>query len=308
MSLTIYIVIGVLFIAGVFIGYSVKQHFKFRRTRSEIILVYKARVKDWMEKVRQAETDEDLIRLSHQEPEIEVRGRRLRYRFQLYMEELVKPYEREVKDQARYLNLKRKIKGAKKRQKRQGGLQLYRASQTKQNVVDKLVALCNVLALPVQELTDLGLTPAQVRFQIMQTYIPLLRQARQGDRDAFLNLRAFFASEKEYHQRRPINGRPEDWAELVVRYLKNPDLTDFKDGSLRYNHQMPQPGELRLMAAEALRTESLVQGQEVLAHCNHYHTGGKYHKEVGDRLLAELAKLVDQLQIKALQKKEVLYG
>ncbi len=205
-------------------------------------------------------------------------------------------------EKPRYERALKKVGGAQERLSSpvQAARKIYDKAKSASEVSDKLTSLFELLSYANSEaLPDIGLSRAQVRLWIKKTYLEALGKARQGDRNEFLQLRAFFGERKEYHKLDPINGRPKDWSELVVRYLDNPDLSDFREGRVWYSHELPSTGELRLMAAEAIRTKSLLQCQETLAYCNH---DDDYRQEVGDRLLAELAKLVDRLQLEARAK------
>jgi hypothetical protein len=85
---------------------------------------------------------------------------------------------------------------------------------------------------------------------------------------------------------------PDDWNELVARYVANPGVWDFC---------IPQSfaeGEMRLLAARALRENDVVNAKIVLAYCKPYgsYSGSwkAWRKELGDMLIADLSKLVDQ--------------
>jgi hypothetical protein len=77
---------------------------------------------------------------------------------------------------------------------------------------------------------------------------------------------------------------PEGWNDCVAKYLRNPNLTDFVD--------VPEPhdGELRLWAAEALRTKNLTNAKIILAMVN-WNSG--YHDGVENVLRADLGRFVD---------------
>jgi hypothetical protein len=88
---------------------------------------------------------------------------------------------------------------------------------------------------------------------------------------------------------------PDDWNELIARFFENPARGDFV--------QLPgfATGELRLMAAEALRMQDLTKAKIVLAHCkpysDHYNNrdAWKYWRhELGDVLIADLTKMVSE--------------
>ena len=87
-----------------------------------------------------------------------------------------------------------------------------------------------------------------------------------------------------YHTFAPSEGwLPNDWNELVARYLPNPHLDDFSGVG-----ELPI-GQLRLRAAEALRDQNLTEAKITLAWCNF---DPKLRVEVGDVLTADLAKFI----------------
>lgn len=90
---------------------------------------------------------------------------------------------------------------------------------------------------------------------------------------------------------------PPDWNDMVARYIESPSVHDFI--GVGGDQEL---GRLRLMAAEALRDRSLTNAKIVLAKADqpsYSYKGAKYpgRDEVGPVLLAELAKLVKQLEI-----------
>ncbi len=278
----------------------------FRRAAAKGLAEYKTLVEKWVKKVEATASDSDLYYFSDKEPVIEhiflnEGGYHYRQRLRVWIQYDIKEF---CKLNSRYQHAKKKVEGARKRLS-SPALPAQKIYDNVKNAsgADKLSYLYELLGYSSSGvLSDIGLTSYQVIVWIKQTYLGALDKARSGNREEFLQLRAFFATRKEYHLRKPIHGKPKDWAELVVRYLDNPDLSDFKEGNRWYSHEMPQKGELRLVAAEAIRIESLLQCQEVLAYCNY---NSKFRKEVGDRLLAELAKLVDRLQAEARAKEVV---
>ncbi len=76
---------------------------------------------------------------------------------------------------------------------------------------------------------------------------------------------------------------PDSWNDLVARHYDTPSITMFI--------RQPErgPGDARLLAAEAIRTNSFTQAQIALAYCNN---DAKFRAAAGDVLTAELAKLV----------------
>lgn len=89
---------------------------------------------------------------------------------------------------------------------------------------------------------------------------------------------------------------PDDWNERVCQHLANPYRWDF------VRLQEFSTGEMRLLAATALREDDPLKAKIVLAHCKPYtdrefrrSDAWKYwHSEVGDTLITELTKLVDR--------------
>jgi hypothetical protein len=129
----------------------------------------------------------------------------------------------------------------------------------------------------------------------------MLERARQGDAESFHAFKTYvFAHrfDEDGYRYQASRNYPtiEDWNELLVRFVKKPVFADFQSVRTEY-----ASGEVRLLAAEALRKGSLVKAQLVLALCDERRArrGGPtyfpWREEVGDVLLAELAKLVDIL-------------
>lgn len=126
----------------------------------------------------------------------------------------------------------------------------------------------------------------------------LLQAAQAGDAATFNEFRSYVLvgglSYSSYAQQAgEAFALPDNWNTLMLRFVKNPLPSDFHGIRLDF-----VAGELRLLAATALRTSSLTTAQVVLAMCNHkrgsYGTSPSYwREEVGDVLLADLAKLVD---------------
>ncbi len=156
-----------------------------------------------------------------------------------------------------------------------------------------------------------GIDLLERRFHFRSSFLEVLKQATTGNRDAFLSLRSVLADEmKREMERWPSDYKspvfyPSNWDDLVTEHIENPALGEFAGINTE-----PEPGEIRLLAAEALRTQSLKNAKIVLAFCSikdevrgdYSHSGGRskqivwpYHSEIGDVLLAELAKMVDQI-------------
>lgn len=76
---------------------------------------------------------------------------------------------------------------------------------------------------------------------------------------------------------------PDDWNDLTARLFETPALERFVGRPDRGY------GDVRLLAAEAIRTNDFTQAQMALAYCNN---DPKCRAAVGDVLTAELAKLV----------------
>lgn len=89
---------------------------------------------------------------------------------------------------------------------------------------------------------------------------------------------------------------PPMWNDLVAHLIKTPQLLHFRGVD-----KNPKNGKVGLLAAESLRTQSLVLGKLVLAFCSHERGGsGKrpffpHREEIGGVLLADVTKMVDSL-------------
>ncbi len=93
-----------------------------------------------------------------------------------------------------------------------------------------------------------------------------------------------------------------DWNQLVAWVYETPSVQDFAG----FNTEQV-PGWVRARAAEALRMRSLIDGKVVLAYCSireetvrsQYRDSTKsrwpYRNEIGDVLLADVAKMVDAI-------------
>lgn len=135
-----FLVICVAIFATICIDRAIRQSRKFKKIGSKIILDYKDGIKSWVEEVERAGTDDELIRLSRK-PVVEINVRGLKYEFRSRMQKFVGPHARKIENQPRYLDAKKKTEGAQRRHKQQRGLRLYQESQTKKDLVDKLVGL-----------------------------------------------------------------------------------------------------------------------------------------------------------------------
>jgi hypothetical protein len=116
----------------------------------------------------------------------------------------------------------------------------------------------------------------------------------RDDRDSFIALVALIlrtrsSTDNGWRNLRLVAGikdlpYPDNWNDLVARHYGTPPFELF----------IGQPergmGDVRLLAAEAIRTGDLALAQIALAYCNKNKT---YRAAVGDVLLAELAKLVE---------------
>ena len=138
---------------------------------------------------------------------------------------------------------------------------------------------------------QLGMSPHRIKVEIRNQLLQLFVAARE-DSVHFDALRSEWdrVSKAAYDAPRGqwLIRLPDDWDDLVTQYIENPNLHDYAHVNIDR-----QRGEVRLMAAEALRTRSLKDAKIVLAFCNHWQ--GNWREEAGDALLAELAKLGDVL-------------
>lgn len=128
-------------------------------------------------------------------------------------------------------------------------------------------------------LRELTLTHAQL----------LLAEMRSGDVEAYAKLVELTSSgyrsapSAYWNQTGEAFKVPSDWDNVVAQIFKNPSLDEF-----RFVRRDVAPNDVRLMAAAALRSQSIRQAKIVLAFCAYE----KYQAEVGI-MAAELAKLVD---------------
>ena len=145
-----------------------------------------------------------------------------------------------------------------------------------------------------QLLEEAGLTLEQCR-ESLQSQIDAAYHLVVGNieasREAFIIMRTLqhdgvlygtgYRGGHAYYGKR--NPYPECWNELAARYLESPVVQDFVEtGDF---HQ----GVMRLRAAQAVAAKDFTMAKIVLAYCN-YNDG--YRQEVGEVLLADLAKLV----------------
>lgn len=128
----------------------------------------------------------------------------------------------------------------------------------------------------------------------------LLTHARAGDREAFTGLRSYVCTSYSNYKR-DTGAKfafPSDWDDLMVSFIANPQLGDFE-----VTRTDLAPGECRLLAAEALRTDSLLRAKLVLALCNKKnsysdrHANHSWRNEIGCVLLAEVTKMVDRRNV-----------
>lgn len=134
---------------------------------------------------------------------------------------------------------------------------------------------------------------AQQRLEITaMTVTALLEHARSGDRASFIVLNDF-TCERNYGMSTSLHydfsgtfyEPPDDWNELVVKFYESPGVEDFRNIGFRRNSS-----QLKLLAAEALRCQSLVNAQIVFAFCS------DTNKDlIGAVLSADLAKMVDAI-------------
>lgn len=119
---------------------------------------------------------------------------------------------------------------------------------------------------------------------MLQAYAELLPQAEES-REAFLDLyQLVFFGNRDYGRYCGYNrlNLPENWDRLVVRYIKQPTRSDFRD--------LPdlRRGESRLLAAQALREEDLELALKLLA----IHDSDPRNSDLEPAMRVELAKLV----------------
>ena len=78
---------------------------------------------------------------------------------------------------------------------------------------------------------------------------------------------------------------PDDWNDLVARFRDTPSISAFRG--------LPErgPGDVRLLADEAVESDDLTNAQIALAYCN---SESRYREAVGDVLTAQLARVVNR--------------
>jgi hypothetical protein len=112
-------------------------------------------------------------------------------------------------------------------------------------------------------------------------------KAQTGERKALDDLQRLIESQQKYHG---VDVQwPEDWDELIIRFVRSPQLSHFP-GEREYERR--EAGMLRLRAAAALGDSNLMEALKVLAHCNDSDTA---KKELGD-LAGQLASMVNQMR------------
>lgn len=144
---------------------------------------------------------------------------------------------------------------------------------------------------------SVGVTKAQVRSDIkdavQERYANLIE--KREERSVFLLLVEFLAY-INYHGwyyglKTKSLDYPADWNDLLARHYDTPDIHLFK--------RLPErgAGDIRLLAAQAIREDNLTIAQITLAYCNsesiHPHAV-PYVTALGGELMAELAKLVER--------------
>ncbi len=86
---------------------------------------------------------------------------------------------------------------------------------------------------------------------------------------------------------------PDNWNDLVARHYDTPAVEAFRG--------LPDrgPGDVRLLADQAVETDSLTDAQIALAYCN---SDSKYRAAVGDVLTAKLARVVNRHRVGIAQE------
>lgn len=172
------------------------------------------------------------------------------------------------------------------------------AADSVEDKLDQMVGLMNDEWAGARE--DVQWLRGQIRPLAVAKAQALLQAAQSGDAAAFNEFRSYvLAGGLSYSSYADQVGEafvlPDNWNTLMLKFVKNPLPGDFHGIRLDF-----VAGELRLLAAVALRTGSLTTAQVVLAMCNHRRSSygtkpAEWRAEVGDVLLADLAKLVDIL-------------
>ncbi len=138
---------------------------------------------------------------------------------------------------------------------------------------------------------ELGLKRRQAKrllYRLVSRTYDRLAARMLEDRDSFLALRELIQISQNARGTLRYAGvyalnYPRGWDQAVAKHFRNPHVGDFASGA------DVNPGELRLMAAEALRVTDIIDTKRALAYANVF---PKLREELGDVLTAELAKAV----------------
>lgn len=221
------------------------------------------KAKQWVKQVLGADSDEEVL---------DTEG------FHVYSQQ--KPWLESI---PRYDHAQARYRAASRRSRNKERCEELVLSLESDSVFGRYLALVEIHSSPEYQ-SGTGITDMQAKLSLRELFTALINQVRKGDLDAFNQLQKIFNDDR----RRPeFVNYPEDWDDLVVMHLENPYMADFIHARKEF-----AGGELRLLAAEALRTSSLKDAKIVLAACNQWER--RHSKEVGDVLLAELAKFVEK--------------
>lgn len=253
------------------------------------------RVNKWIEEIEAANSDEDIAAIN------------LDYRIDL--------------DQfsgARLERARKKHENAQKRHWRERDIADAVAPLTKAETDgERILAYIKILQKKDEGIcAHIGMTPLRVRVTTQRLFRELSERIHT-DAEAFFDFRRMWneyislkkdhpkPQSKVWDTRDILPCLPDKYDEMAARYIENPALGDFQQ-----TNKEPSPGEVRLLAASALRERSLQDAKIVLAFCSieraEYGSPGRYGSrskqvvwpyvnEIGDVLMAELAKMVDQI-------------
>ncbi|MDB5180182.1 MAG: hypothetical protein JWN12_814 [Candidatus Saccharibacteria bacterium] len=120
-----------------------------------------------------------------------------------------------------------------------------------------------------------------------------LHRARLGDKESLKEL--IRLTREKLLKRKEL---PEDWKELVARFIKNPSLKDFGLSS-----KSPKTGTLRLRAESAITRRQFTEAKIILAYCNDTNNPQNY-AEVGMIFATDLAIVVGRERGKHISEKD----
>ena len=148
----------------------------------------------------------------------------------------------------------------------------------------------------------LNATVESLEKEVRQWFEGALEAVRSGDKNQFFAICSFMTEEPTARYSKGITfDYPDDWFDLVAQNVENPSISDFA-----ILNTDVERGAIRQLAAEALRDRSLTNAKIALAFCAISKRYGykdpvshPWREEIGDVLMAELAKMVAELHTEA---------